>query len=728
MFQMQYYNSCLKNNHINKILNNYRIKYTQIKNEIESKINHMIKLFLKDILVYLQNIEEVAEQKHKINEYDSVIKELDLTRAKIKSKISNELKLKNEYDILQQENCLLKLKINSLKYKINNLSNIYNYNSHGPSPIRNKTNNLLTSSVENSYYNKSSISLSSKNRNEFNNSIQKRKITSKLSIKLNYDKLVKSRNKIKKKEKKEKISKYVNNKTLIKNFNGEKSKNNNSKKFSTKNLDSYQINSKPINKFINIKKNKKISFFKETNSYTYDESEISLSKSNISKREEEININSNLLSKLEKAYPTLSSYDLKNIYKLLKDKDYFKLTIFEIMNIIQREASIKITENKYNDTNDPADYAYNFPVEFLDSIDPDYINNEHLRIMKYYKTMNIDNKNDFFETKEMTEDFFYDKNTENKQKRRKVIKYLDGSYNYIPMICPNVDECDKRECIYSHNEYEINYHPLFYKTKYYNDTNYCESNMSLCPSANNFDEDFRIIYNYKDSHIIDLMNILITECKNNEKRIKSFYNKIKNFNLKTFKIFACKKKDCDKDQHLCYKYHKITEKRRPPYLYRYINEVCDDLQKNEKCENGDFCNKCHTSNEFNYHKLNFQKLLLCKREIKNGKCEFIDTCYAFHDYNNEETKKKILREEKENEIQKLKKEYNIDNYKCQKCIQLPKSFIFYYLECKHILCKKCFNKNKSDKKCPLCKKSFKIGEEIIIDFKESGKNIDESMA
>ena len=263
MFQMQYYNSCLKNNHINKILNNYRIKYTQIKNEIESKINHMIKLFLKDVLVYLQNIEEVAEQKHKINEYDSVIKELDLTRAKIKSKISNELKLKNEYDILQQENCLLKLKINSLKYKINNLSNINNYNSHGPSPIRNKTNNLLTSSVEHSYYNKSSISLSSKNRNEFNNSVQKRKITSKLSIKLNYDKLVKSKNKIKKKKKKEKISKYVNNKTLIKNFNGEKSKNNNSKKFSTKNLDSYQINSKPINKFINIKKNKKISLSTE---------------------------------------------------------------------------------------------------------------------------------------------------------------------------------------------------------------------------------------------------------------------------------------------------------------------------------------------------------------------------------------------------------------------------------------------------------------------------------
>ena len=65
MFQLQYYNSRLKNNHINKILNNYQIKYTQIKNEIESKVNQMIKFFLKDISIYLQNIEEIAEQKKK---------------------------------------------------------------------------------------------------------------------------------------------------------------------------------------------------------------------------------------------------------------------------------------------------------------------------------------------------------------------------------------------------------------------------------------------------------------------------------------------------------------------------------------------------------------------------------------------------------------------------------------------------------------------------------------
>ena len=499
-------------------------------------------------------------------------------------------------------------------------------------------------------------------------------------------------------------------------------------------LSSSEIAKKPSNKNNQIKKN--FFVFKDNNVCSYNESEESFSKSFINKSEEDIiNVDMNpvLLSSLEKAYPALQSNDLKKIYKYLKDENYFQLTIFEIMNVIQREVSIKITEKKYNNENynndnDFGNYTFNFPMELVDSIDTDYINSEHLLIMKYYKTMNADNKNDCFEAKEITEDFLYDKNMEKQQKRRKVIKYLDGSYNYIPQMCSYNDECNKEGCIYAHNEYEINYHPLFYKTKYFIDSNYCESNMALCPTANNLDEDFRIIYNYKDSDIIDVMNILKSECKNTKKRIKSVYNKIKNFDLKTFKIFKCNNSECNKDPHLCYKYHKIMEKRRPPYLYRYINEICENIENNQKCEKGDFCNKCHTSYEFNYHKLNFQKLVFCNRNIKNGKCEFIDTCYGFHDYNNEITKKNIIKEEIENKIQKLKKDYNIDIFKCQKCIRIYENFIFYYLKCKHILCKKCFNKSKSDKKCPLCKKSFSIGDETLINFKESAKNIDESQS
>jgi hypothetical protein len=78
MLHLQYYNSVVKNNHINKILNNYKLKYSRIVNEIESKINEMMKLYLKDILAFLENIEEVAEQKHKISEYDKNKRELEL--------------------------------------------------------------------------------------------------------------------------------------------------------------------------------------------------------------------------------------------------------------------------------------------------------------------------------------------------------------------------------------------------------------------------------------------------------------------------------------------------------------------------------------------------------------------------------------------------------------------------------------------------------------------------
>ena len=251
MIQLQFFNYGLKNNHINKILNNYRMKYTHIKNEIESKMNQMIKYFLKDILAFLENIEEVADQKRKINEYDSVLKELELTRTKIKEKISAEYKLKNEYEILQQENCLLKLKINSLNYKINNLTNLNNYNSQESSQIRIKTNisssmtlnsksnnrfmspkpqksrNLLTEFKGNNSYNKSNFL--SPTHSEFRKSLKNKENIDKLSLKINYDKMLKSKNNFKNKKKKFNINKYVNNKALIKS-----NKNENLKKFDTK--------------------------------------------------------------------------------------------------------------------------------------------------------------------------------------------------------------------------------------------------------------------------------------------------------------------------------------------------------------------------------------------------------------------------------------------------------------------------------------------------------------
>ena len=162
MIQLQYYNSFLKNNHINKILENYKLKYSLVVKEIESKVNEMMKLFLNDILVFLENIEEVDEDKRKINEYEKNKRELDLIRLKMKNKTYTEHKLRNDIDILQQENNILKLKVKSLNDKIFNYEGLNSYNSQNSSPIRKKSSNSIVTKFTNSIPKKINPSSSTK--------------------------------------------------------------------------------------------------------------------------------------------------------------------------------------------------------------------------------------------------------------------------------------------------------------------------------------------------------------------------------------------------------------------------------------------------------------------------------------------------------------------------------------------------------------------------------------
>ena len=126
MLQIQYLNSKLNNNQIEHILNNYNLKYITIKNEIESKIGNMIKLFLKDIQSYLENITELANQRDKIKKYDSIKRELVFLQNKYKEKIYTEFKLKNDIKELQKENFLLKIKNQKNIELLNKTNTLYN--------------------------------------------------------------------------------------------------------------------------------------------------------------------------------------------------------------------------------------------------------------------------------------------------------------------------------------------------------------------------------------------------------------------------------------------------------------------------------------------------------------------------------------------------------------------------------------------------------------------------
>ena len=111
MLQNQYYNSKLSKNHIEKILSNYNIKYNTMKNEIDAKLNNMIKLFINDIKAFLENIEEISNERKKIKEAENHEIELVLLKSKLEEKNKIENQLRTELELLIKENENLKKRV-----------------------------------------------------------------------------------------------------------------------------------------------------------------------------------------------------------------------------------------------------------------------------------------------------------------------------------------------------------------------------------------------------------------------------------------------------------------------------------------------------------------------------------------------------------------------------------------------------------------------------------------
>ena len=444
---------------------------------------------------------------------------------------------------------------------------------------------------------------------------------------------------------------------------------------------------------------------------------------------------------MKSAYPGITQIECASVFKRIRSGN--SQTIFEIMNQIHREIITQISLNEYNNKTRK---NYLIPIDPFEIIDPFYNNPEHVKMMKYYKMYSIEDKEKLptYVQNILTSDFY----AREGKKRRKLLKYPDGGFNYIPIFCGEDGRniCNNPNCPYSHNDDEVNFHPLFYKTQCKN-----QGGSGIYEkTADNLFDDFRIIYNYKNENIINLMKLL-EEKKIAKTQFKEIFKKnINSFKLETFKTLECPQiksgLNCKKDSHLCYYYHKLDERRRPPTLYRYTNEMCPDqtYKKDGKvkshCKNGDFCNKCHSRYEFYYHKLFFRKAMTCIRQKKNGKCIYEETCYGYHPYMEpgyKKTKEEIIQEKKDELLDKYKEESDllsglVEKYKCQNCNKFNKKFKFYFLlKCEHIICHKCF-KEKAEGikcKCPICEKKFdsqKEGEDFIpMDIKQSAQNIDE---
>ena len=130
MLQLQYYNAKLTKKHIDNILNNFNIKYTTIKNEIDAKLNSLLKIFMEDILSFLENIEEITKERKKIKEFESIKREYDILNLKYKEKALNERKLESNIESLQKEITFLKNEKQAAKKQKYNLAESKTPTSH----------------------------------------------------------------------------------------------------------------------------------------------------------------------------------------------------------------------------------------------------------------------------------------------------------------------------------------------------------------------------------------------------------------------------------------------------------------------------------------------------------------------------------------------------------------------------------------------------------------------
>ena len=451
-------------------------------------------------------------------------------------------------------------------------------------------------------------------------------------------------------------------------------------------------------------------------------------------------------------YGQVSKDDIINIVKSLINMP--SLTIFEAMNLIYRQVKIYNALEYYKSK---ADKSVSLDGDIFENRYPDEYPTLSLnKVIESYKINKCDKSND---TKENPYYLYVDENVD---MRRKISKNKDGIYNYLPITLTKnlkINEEDSKRFqqleIFAKNEYEVNYHPLFYKTIMCNS---CIKNEDedylikpLCPYSHDIQNEFRIIYDYKDKSICKLMKVLsASDLFNFESYLKyiplEMNVKEKKDLLQAFKVHKCQlDKSCPNDYHLCPFYHesKKEQKRRPPFLFRYSSEMCEycfNKVKNkyivENCPYGDFCNCIHSKNEYNYHIEHFGQLFKCTRKSNNGKCPFRKTCYGIHKDNNiendeeeEESDDEIIDEEKleDKEIndkkEKIEKIIKVSKiFRCRKCNYM-KNCICIFMDCEHFLCLSCLKKlkksfkklkrenekekNENNKlKCPFCGKDL----------------------
>lgn len=189
--------------------------------------------------------------------------------------------------------------------------------------------------------------------------------------------------------------------------------------------------------------------------------------------------------------------------------------------------------------------------------------------------------------------------------------------------------CNLGSCGYSHNQYEIDYHPLTYKgvmCQYETEDGYrCLKLNERCPKAHGLN-DLRDI-----GSILRKLRANAETPAVNITAISDISMIQGEFSLSTFRTLECPNKEFCKSPD-CIHFHNELERRRSPDDFSYNGVMCSRVHINNKfkhpssCQKGDKCTHCHTKNEMYYHKDNF-KIKPCTRR----KCPYGKHCPDVHE-------------------------------------------------------------------------------------------------
>jgi len=113
MIQLQYYNNGLTKTQIEQILNNYNLKYNTLTNEINSKLNNLIKTFLNDISPFLENIEYISKEMKKLKDLETNRDQIEFLENQLNEKCIIENQLQNDIITLKKYILFLENKNNN---------------------------------------------------------------------------------------------------------------------------------------------------------------------------------------------------------------------------------------------------------------------------------------------------------------------------------------------------------------------------------------------------------------------------------------------------------------------------------------------------------------------------------------------------------------------------------------------------------------------------------------